>query len=85
MFVFAIGSLAVYGVILGGWSPTTSTRCSARCGRRRQIISYEIPLGMSILGVLLFAGSLNLEKIIDWQRRRTAGTSCASRWRSCCS
>ena len=50
-----------------------------------QIISYEIPLGMSVLGVFLLVGSLNLETIIDYQVERTAGTSCSSRWRSCCS
>ena len=65
--MFAIGSLAVYGIILGGWSANSKYSLLGAMRSSAQIISYEIPLGMSILGVALFCGSLNLEKIIDWQ------------------
>jgi NADH-quinone oxidoreductase subunit H len=67
LLLFAIGSLAVYGVILGGWSANNKYSLLGSLRSSAQIISYEIPLGMSIVGVMLFAGSLNLEKIIDWQ------------------
>ena len=63
----AIGSLAVYGIILGGWSANSKYSLLGSMRSSAQIISYEIPLGMSIVGVVLMAGSLNLEKIIDWQ------------------
>jgi len=67
LFVFAIGSLAVYGVILGGWSANSKYSLLGSLRSSAQIISYEIPLGMSILGLVLFTGSLNLEKVIEWQ------------------
>ena len=68
LYTFAIGSLAVYGVILAGWSANNKYSLLGSLRSSAQIISYEIPLGMSIVGVLLFAGSLNLESIIAWQK-----------------
>ena len=67
LLAFAIGSLAVYGIILGGWSANSKYSLLGSLRSSAQIISYEIPLGMSILGLILFTGSLNLEKAIDWQ------------------
>ncbi|MFN4261374.1 MAG: NADH-quinone oxidoreductase subunit NuoH [Gemmataceae bacterium] len=67
LWVFAIGSLAVYGVILGGYSANNKYSFIGALRSSAQIISYEIPLGLSILGVLLMAGSLNLEWIIQYQ------------------
>lgn len=67
LYVFAIGSLAVYGIILGGWSANSKYSLLGALRSSAQIISYEIPLGMSILGVVLITGSLNLETIIAWQ------------------
>jgi NADH-quinone oxidoreductase subunit H len=69
LYTFAIGSLAVYGVILAGWSANNKYSLLGSLRSSAQIISYEIPLGMSIVGVLIFVGSLNLETIIDWQSR----------------
>jgi NADH-quinone oxidoreductase subunit H len=69
LYVFAIGSLAVYGVILAGWSANSKYSLLGSLRASAQIISYEIPLGMSVLGVFLIVGSLNPEKIIDWQTR----------------
>jgi NADH-quinone oxidoreductase subunit H len=67
LWVFAIGSLAVYGVILAGWSANNKYALLGSLRSSAQIISYEIPLGMSILGVVLLAGSLNPETIIAKQ------------------
>jgi len=67
LFAFAIGSLVVYGVILGGWSSNSKYSLLGSLRSSAQIISYEIPLGMSVLGVFLFVGSVNLEKILDYQ------------------
>ncbi|HEY2786925.1 MAG TPA: NADH-quinone oxidoreductase subunit NuoH [Fimbriiglobus sp.] len=68
LYVFAIGSLAVYGVILAGWSANNKYSLLGSLRSSAQIISYEIPLGMSVVGVLLFCGSLNLETIVAWQQ-----------------
>jgi NADH-quinone oxidoreductase subunit H len=72
LYIFALGSLAVYGVILAGWSANNKYSLLGSMRSSAQIISYEIPLGMSVLGVFLIVGSLNPEKIIHWQA--TAGS-----------
>jgi NADH-quinone oxidoreductase subunit H len=67
LYIFALGSLAAYGVILAGWSANNKYSLLGALRSSAQIISYEIPLGMSVLGVFLIVGSLNPEKIIAWQ------------------
>jgi NADH:ubiquinone oxidoreductase subunit H len=67
VFNFAIGSLAVYGIVLGGWASNNKYSMLGALRSSAQLISYEIPLGMSVLGVMLVSGSLNLESIIDYQ------------------
>ncbi|OAI40858.1 hydroxyacid dehydrogenase [Planctomycetaceae bacterium SCGC AG-212-D15] len=70
LFIFAIGSLTVYGILLGGWSSNNKYSFLGALRSSAQLISYEIPMGMSILGILLLSGSLNLERIIDVQTRQ---------------
>jgi NADH-quinone oxidoreductase subunit H len=67
LYLFALGSLAVYGVILAGWSANNKYSLLGSLRASAQIVSYEIPLGLSVLGVFLLVGSLNPEKIIAWQ------------------
>jgi NADH-quinone oxidoreductase subunit H len=67
LFIFAIGSLNVYGVILGGWAANNKYSFLGALRSSAQIISYEIPLGLSIIGILAFTGSLNLERIMHHQ------------------
>jgi NADH-quinone oxidoreductase subunit H len=67
LFIFAVGSLNVYAVVLGGWSSNNKYSMLGSLRASAQLISYEIPLGLSVLGVALLAGSMNLERIIDDQ------------------
>jgi NADH-quinone oxidoreductase subunit H len=67
LYIFALGSLAVYGVILAGWSANNKYSLLGSLRSSAQIVSYEIPLGLSVVGVFLVVGSLNPEKIIAWQ------------------
>ena len=67
LFVFAIGGLAVYGIILGGWSSNNKYSFLGALRSSAQLLSYEIPLGASALAVVLLANSLNVERIIDRQ------------------
>jgi len=67
VFVFAVTSLTVYAIILGGWSSNSKYSFLGGLRSSAQLVSYEIPMGMSILGVVVLTGSLNLEKIINHQ------------------
>ena len=64
VFIFAIGSLSVYGVILGGWASNNKYSALGSLRASAQVISYEIPLGMSVLGIALLGGTLNIEQIL---------------------
>lgn len=68
VFLLACSSLAVYGVVLAGWS--SNNRYSMLGGLRgtAQMISYEIPMGLSLLTVVLSAGTLSLPGIVEAQR-----------------
>jgi len=68
VFLLGISSLAVYGVVLAGWS--SNNRYSLLGGLRgtAQLISYEIPMGISLLTVILAAGTLSLTEIVDAQK-----------------
>src|SRR5947209_1889442 len=52
VFVFAVGSLTVYGIILGGWSSNSKYSFLGALRSSAQLISYEIPMGLSILAVV---------------------------------
>ena len=69
VFIFAVGSLNVYGVVLGGWASNSKYSFLGSLRSSAQLISYEIPMAASILGVVLLTGSLNLEEIIGHQAK----------------
>ena len=73
LYVLAIGSLGVYGVILAGWASNNKYSFLGGLRSSAQLISYEIPLGMSILGMVMIAGSMDLTAIIHWQDRHVWG------------
>ena len=67
VFIFAVTSLSVYGVILGGWASNNKYSALGALRASAQVISYEIPLGMSILGVALLGSTLNIQEILTQQ------------------
>jgi NADH-quinone oxidoreductase subunit H len=67
LYVFALSSIAVYGVILGGWASNSKYSFLGGLRTSAQMIAYELPLGLGILGVVLVTGSLDLGKIIQYQ------------------
>ncbi len=73
LYVFAIGSLAVYAVILAGWASNNKYSFLGGLRSSAQLISYEIPMGMSILGMVLICGSLDLNSIVNWQDQHVWG------------
>jgi NADH-quinone oxidoreductase subunit H len=67
IFVFALTSIAVYGVILGGWASNNKYSFLGGLRSSAQLIAYELPMGLGLLGVVLAAGSMDLDKIIHVQ------------------
>ncbi|MBS0211085.1 MAG: NADH-quinone oxidoreductase subunit H [Planctomycetes bacterium] len=67
IYVFALSSIAVYGVILGGWASNSKYSFLGGLRSSAQLIAYELPLGLGLLGVVLMSGSLRLENVIDQQ------------------
>jgi NADH-quinone oxidoreductase subunit H len=68
LYVFAMGSLAVYGAVLGGWASNNKYSLLGGLRLAAQMVSYELALGLSIIGVLMLAGSLSLVKIVEAQQ-----------------
>src|SRR5438094_1378048 len=67
LYIFAISSLMVYGVIMAGWSSNSKYPFLASLRSAAQMVSYEVSIGFVIITVLLCAGSLNLSSIVDAQ------------------
>lgn len=67
LFVFAIASLSVYGITLAGWSSNSKYPFFGGVRSCAQMISYEIAMGLSIIPVLMFFGTLNLGHIVEYQ------------------
>ncbi|HEV2970284.1 MAG TPA: NADH-quinone oxidoreductase subunit NuoH [Pirellulales bacterium] len=67
IYVFGLSSIAVYGVILGGWASNNKYSFLGGLRSSAQLIAYEIPLGLGILGVVLASGTLRLDRIISDQ------------------
>ena len=68
MYIFAISSLGVYGVIVAGWSSNSRYAFLGSLRSAAQMISYEVSIGLIIISVLLSSGSLNLTQIVLSQK-----------------
>jgi NADH-quinone oxidoreductase subunit H len=70
LFIFAISSLQVYGVIMAGWASNSKYAFLSALRSAAQMVSYEVSIGFVIITVLLCAGSLNLGEIVEAQDGR---------------
>jgi len=73
LYIFAVGSLAVYGIILAGYASNNKYSFLGGLRSSAQIISYEIPMGLSVLGIILITSSLDLNSIVEWQNAHVWG------------
>ncbi|WGD31460.1 NADH-quinone oxidoreductase subunit NuoH [Ancylobacter sp. WKF20] len=67
LYIFAISSLGVYGVIMGGWASNSKYPFLSALRAAAQMVSYEVSIGFVIVTVLMCAGSLNLSAIVEAQ------------------
>jgi NADH-quinone oxidoreductase subunit H len=67
ILIFAVGSIGVYGFILGGWSSDSKYALLGSMRTCAQLVSYEVALALSVLGVVLMAGTLSLTGIVEQQ------------------
>ena len=77
ILIFAVGSVGVYGFIIGGWASDSKYALLGSMRTCAQLVSYEVSLALSVLGVVLMAGSLSLTEIVAAQEG-PSGTRCHS-------
>jgi NADH-quinone oxidoreductase subunit H len=70
LYIFAISSLSIYGIIMAGWSSNSKYPFLAALRSAAQMVSYEVSIGFVIITVLLCAGSLNLSALVEAQNTR---------------
>jgi NADH-quinone oxidoreductase subunit H len=70
LYIFAISSLSVYGIIMAGWSSNSKYPFMAALRAAAQMVSYEVSIGFVIITVLLCAGSLNLSAVVEAQNSK---------------
>ena len=71
LYILAIASVAVYGIVLAGWSSANKYALHGGLRASAQMISYEIALGLSIIGPIMLAGTLSLQGIVQAQQSST--------------
>ena len=69
LYIFAISSLGVYGIIMGGWASNSKYPFLGSIRSAAQMVSYEVSIGVIIINVLLCVGSLNLGDIVLAQEK----------------
>ncbi len=66
LYVFAVTAMGVYGIFLGGWASNSKYSLLGSLRSSAQLISYELGLGLSVLTVIMIAGTVNLREIVDF-------------------
>jgi len=68
LYILAVAGLEIYGVIFGGWASNSKYALLGSLRTCAQLISYEIPMGFAVVGVIMLSRSMNLSDIVDAQK-----------------
>lgn len=69
LYIFAVSEIAIYGIFLAGWASNSKYSLLGSLRSSAALISYELGLGMALLSPVVLVGSLNLQKIVEWQEQ----------------
>ena len=72
LYFFAIGGMTVVGLLMGGWSSFNKYSLLGGLRSAAQIVSYEIPLTLSVVGLVILAGTMSLNSIVELQQAATS-------------
>ncbi|HUP12268.1 MAG TPA: complex I subunit 1 family protein, partial [Niastella sp.] len=67
LYVFGVVSMGVYGIMIGGWASNNKFSLMAALRGASQVISYELPMGLSLIALLMLTGSLKMSEIVGQQ------------------
>lgn len=67
LWIFSIATMGIYGIVLAGWASNSKYPFLGGVRSAAQMISYELAMGMSVIGVFMLVGSLNLGKVVEYQ------------------
>src|SRR5690348_1916861 len=67
LYVFGVVSMGVYGIMIGGWASNNKFSLMAALRGASQVISYELPMGLSLIALLMLTGSLKMSEIVAQQ------------------
>lgn len=67
LYLLGVASLGVYGIVIGGWASGNKYSLLGALRGAAQLVSYEIVLGMSLVGVVMITGEMSIKGIVDWQ------------------
>jgi NADH-quinone oxidoreductase subunit H len=71
LYILAVGSMSVYGVVIGGWASNNKYSFYGSMRATAQMLSYEVPMGLAILVIVMMTGQVRLENIVDAQLHST--------------
>src|SRR5690606_1416031 len=69
LYILAIASIGIYGIVLGGWASGSTYPLLGGLRSSAQMISYEVAMGLALVGVFIYAGSMSTSEIVEAQER----------------